>query len=221
MISEKQLSALLGIAVFVWGIVLILNGTSVNINYLKPFSTVLGVLTVCLGIFDKWAWCLPLLYPWFVSTPNIQGTWKGQINSSWKNPDTSKKAEAIEVYLVIHQTFSKINLKLISAESSSDLLVGNILSDTEGRKKIIGTYNNTPRILLRDRSPIHYGSLILDIHGNPPKTLDGFYWTDRETKGELIFNIKIKRIIYNYEEAQKAFQDFSKADENVNKTFST
>ena len=114
MITNIQLSTLVFIAAVIWGILLILKGTSLTLDLLEPFSNVTGALVILLALFDKWVWHWKIFYPWLVSTPYIDGTWKGKINSSWANPKTKQKTESIDAYLVIRQRFSKVYAKLIT-----------------------------------------------------------------------------------------------------------
>ena len=126
MITNIQLSTLVFVIATIWGIVLILQGTSLSLDLLKPFSNVTGVLVLLLAFFDKWAWHWRIFYPWLVSTPYIDGTWKGKINSNWVDPKTKQKIEPIDAYLVIRQKFSKVHARLITKESISELLAGKV-----------------------------------------------------------------------------------------------
>src|SRR5215216_6064383 len=83
MITDIQLSTLVFVIAVIWGIALIMQGNSLSIDLLKPFSNVTGVLVLLLAFFDKWAWHWRVFYPWLVSTPYIDGTWKGKLNSNW------------------------------------------------------------------------------------------------------------------------------------------
>lgn len=201
MVTETQLYALLAIMVAVWGGLLILSGTAVSADLLKPFSTAVGIISVCLVIFDKWAWRLPFLYPWFVSKPNLEGTWKGQILSSWIDPETKAKSPPLDAYLVIRQTFSSIQMRLLSKELNSELLAGNFVREADGIVQIAAVYRGTPKLLIRGRSPIHYGGLILRVLGNVPYALEGEYWTDRDTKGEMRFGERSKIQYHEFESA--------------------
>jgi hypothetical protein len=200
-ITRVQLSAILWIAAALWGALLLLDGVAVSLAWIRPFSTVLGALVLLLGVFDQWAWRFRFLHPWFVSTPDLQGTWKGQLISTWVDPEMGDRTPPIEGYLVVRQTFSSLHMRLITRESNSELLSGSIVREMDGTQKIVGTYRNTPRLLRRDVSPIHHGGLLLQIHGRPPSSLDGQYWTDRDTKGELRFTERSNQVFYDFESA--------------------
>ena len=201
MISRSHLSALLAIAAVLWGTLLMLSGTSVSFEFFKPFSTVIGALVLILTLFDKWLWRLPILHPWFVATPDLQGTWKGTIASTWIDPKTNNTLPPIEAYLVIKQTFSSIHLRMFTKESESESVAGEIVRERDGCLNIAGVYRNTPKLLLRQESPIHHGGKLLHVRGEPPDTLEGQYWTDRNTKGEMKFTAQEKAMYHNFESA--------------------
>ena len=122
--------------------------------------------------------------------------------SSFIDPDTGQVSPPIEVYIVVRQTYSEIDLRLYSAESSSVSLSGSFFSDSADAFTLACTYRNTPTILLRKRSPISHGGLLLFVRGAPIHRLDGEYWTDRETKGEIEFVTRSKKVADDFKHAQ-------------------
>lgn len=201
MITRVQLAVLLGVAAAIWGVLLLLDGVAVSLSWLRPFSGVLGAVVLVLLLFDGWGWRFRFLHPWFVSTPNVRGTWKGEVTSTWNNANPEQSNGPIEAYLVIRQTFSMISIRLITKESSSELLAGSIVRCNDGTYEVAGTYRNTPKLLVRERSPIHHGGLLLRVQGDPPASLEGEYWTDRATKGELRFKARSGKLFDGFESA--------------------
>jgi hypothetical protein len=201
MISRIQLSTLLALSAIIWGIALILNGVSVSPDLAKPFSIVLGAVSLALGLFEKWVWRLPLLHPWFVSRPNLRGTWAGKVIPFGVDLQSQEPIPPIQAYLVIRQTFSSISIRLITLESDSELLAGSIIESADGLNAVFATYRNTPRLQVRDQSPMHYGGLLLRVNGDPPKALHGQYWTDRNTRGELQFEFRANKFAVSFDEA--------------------
>jgi hypothetical protein len=54
--------------------------------------------------------------------------------------------------------------------------------------KLVYTYQNDSNQIMREKSPIHYGTATLDIQEKNGKILlCGDYWTDRKTTGYLSF----------------------------------
>jgi SMODS-associating 2TM, beta-strand rich effector domain len=201
MISRPHLTTLLGFAAILWGTLLILNGVHVSLQFAKPFSLVIGILSIALGLFDRWIWRIPWLHPWFVSRPNLQGTWKGAVIPFGIDVESGETNVPIQAYLVIRQTYSSISIRLLTKESSSELLAGNIVESPDKLHTVFGTYRNTPRLQKREESPIHYGGLFLDVREVPASALDGQYWTDRNTRGELHFDRREKTLVHSFEQA--------------------
>ena len=205
MITEIQLSTLIFIAAIIWAILLAVKGTPLSTSLFDPFSNVTGVLVLILTFFDKWAWHWKIFYPWLVSTPYLEGTWKGKIRSNWVNPETEKANGNIDVYLVIRQKFSVIHASLMTKESNSELLTGELIKNLDETWQFVGAYRNTPKLLIRDRSPIHHGALILQVKGQPPVGLEGQYWTDRNTQGEILLTEFNKKKFHDFSSATTAY----------------
>lgn len=205
MITDIQLSTLVFIAAIIWGILLAIKGTPLTKGLFEPFSNVTGVLVLILAFFDKWAWHWKIFYPWLVSTPYLEGTWKGKVKSNWINPETEKSSGTIEAYLVVRQRFSTINASLITRESKSELLTGELIKNSDETWQFVGAYRNMPKLLIRDRSPIHYGAIMLQVKGQPPTGLEGQYWTDRNTQGEIVFTEFSKKKFYDYKSASATY----------------
>lgn len=206
MIPRIQLTTLIGVIFGIWAFFMLFTGIPITSEFFKPFSLVVGIVGILLIIFDKWLWMIPVLYPWFVSTPDLSGTWNGKIISSWIDVKTGEPIPSIDAFLVIYQTYSSINIRLITRESKSDLLSGNFIQNASGPTKIAGVYNSIPNSLLRDSSPIHYGGLLLEVHNGEKIILDGEYWTDRNTKGTLYLDKRMKKTCDNFESALSLLQ---------------
>jgi hypothetical protein len=206
MIPRLHLTTLIGIIFGVWAIFMILAGISITSDFFRPFSFVVGVVGILLLLFDKWLWKLPVIHSLFVPFPDVSGTWKGQIISSWKDEKTGEQRKPIDAFLVIYQTFSTLNLRMITKESKSDLLSGNIIQNQVGPDRIAGIYNNIPNVLVRNKSPIHYGGLLLEIHYREKPILEGEYWTDRDTKGILRFDKRMKNTCDDFNSALSLMQ---------------
>jgi hypothetical protein len=134
----------------------------------------------------------------------LRGTWKGQLVSTWVDPVTNQGRGEIEAYLVIRQTYFTIDVRLLTAESGSVTLSANIVDDGQGVHTLAVLYRNTPRALLRHRSPIGHGGMLLYVRGTPAYRLDGEYWTDRNTKGELTFTARTHEQLHDFEHAKGA-----------------
>lgn len=202
MLSRLHLSTLLLIAAAIWGIMLVIEGVAVSGTWFHPFSTVVGVLVLLLAVFDIWAWRWRLLHGWFVPRPDLRGTWRFELQSDWVDPKTGTVVGPIVAYLVVRQTFSSLSLRMLTAESTSELVAAQINKASDGSYSLAAVYRNEPKLAVRARSPIHYGALMLEVQGDPAKDLVGYYWTDRNSRGEVRSLARHSRVSGSFAEAQ-------------------
>jgi len=213
MISRLHLSTILVIAAVLWGVALLFTGVAVKVTWFQPFSVVVGVLVLILAAFDLWFWRFSWLRGWFVKRPCIRGTWKASLKSQWTDPESGESPSPIEAYITIRQTYSLLSMRLMTAESASELLGAEVMRAMDGTCRVAGVYRNEPRLAVRERSPIHYGGVLLEIEGDPPTRLAGHYWTDRNSRGELQTVAHSANIYPNFEAARKAFSQTDRVDE--------
>lgn len=188
MISRLHLTTIFLIAVGIWTGLLYFQGTPLTLTLFNPFNRVLTIVAAVLAIFDKWGWRWWIFRGWFVHLPDLNGTWKGRFESTWTDPQTGQVPPPRDARVYVKQSYSTIHLRLETDESNSELLAGGVVRKADGTYQVSGVYRNTPRLRIRETSPIHHGSLLLEIIGNPPTALRGEYWTDRRTQGELRFD---------------------------------
>jgi len=94
----------------------------------------------------------------------------------------------------------------MTPESKSKLIAHSIDQEEDGLYRLAGVYRNEPNIGLQGkRSEIHHGALSLEIYGTPPNRLEGHYWTDRSTRGEMRLTDRRETIFDTYADAKAAF----------------
>jgi hypothetical protein len=201
--TSTQIKVLVGLVVGIWVVVLLVQGHPVPLDYLKAFSYVVTGVSFALLLWERWLWSWKGFRPWLTTRPDLRGTWKGHLISNWVDPHTKEGRGQIETYLVIRQTYSTIDVRLLTAESGSVSLSANVVADGEGMNTVAVVYRNTPRALLRERSPIGHGGMLLYVRGTPVHQLDGEYWTDRQTKGELTLRLRSGELCHDFAQAQK------------------
>ena len=186
---------------------LLLAGVPVTAAWFKPFSIVVGALVLVLSVADKWLWRIRWLRPWLFNMPDLNGTWKVAIRPT--APESSP--QKVGAYMVIRQTFSTISLRLLTAESHSETLSAHMVRRDDGTYGLAAVYRNTTRLQVRERSPLHHGALVLHVHGDPPDSLAGQYWTDRLSQGELLLSARIPEAAHSFEQAEKLNASTSRA----------
>jgi hypothetical protein len=202
MTGERYIKAIIYMTVLAWTVVLYANHDAIKPASLQPLSIVITIVLYAVMAFDLWLWKIPFLHGWFVKRPVIDGSWKVEIRSNWENPATGTVIEPIEGYIVIRQTFSTLSLRLLTEESSSELVGTEIVCSADGLFCVTGIYRNEPRFQVRERSAIHYGAVWLKVIDEPLKKLIGHYWTDRGTAGEMELSNRQKKRFQTFDSAK-------------------
>ena len=180
----RFVTAIIYVAVTVWAVIVFVSGQSISSALLRPLSMVTSIVLLLSIAFELWLWKLPFLHNWFVNRPAIDGTWRVELRSNWTDAN-GVGIQPIHGYMVIRQTFLNLSLRLLTAESNSLLVGTDLVCSPDGQYCVSGVYRNEPNYENRGRSPIHYGAVWLRVIERPTQVLDGHYWTDRNTAGEL------------------------------------
>ena len=186
------------------------QGMSVlNAEFIKPFSTVVGIIAIFVTLFNKYIWSWKIFKGWYVKRPDIRGTWKLEMQSNWINPETNEEVETVYGYAVVRQTLTFLSVRIMTNESRSVLVAHSIeRQEDDDLFKLVGVYRNEPKIELQGkRSEIHHGSFALEVHGSPVYELDGHYWTDRATRGSMKLTNRSKTLYDTYNQAEHEFNN--------------
>ena len=209
MLTRLHISSFIALTIAVWLIALWVQGMPVlTVEFIKPFSIVVGAITVVAAIMNKYAWSWQIFSGWYVNRPDLRGSWKVELKSNWINPETNEGVPPIIAYAVIRQTLTSLSLRLMTKESRSKLIAHSIEKEEDGLFRLAAIYRNEPKIELQgDRSEIHHGSFSLDIHGSPVTVIEGHYWTDRGTKGSMKLTEKKSELFDTYEQALSGYEN--------------
>lgn len=180
---------ILGLAFLTYSIIFLSTQNLESIDFNKAIghiSTTITINVILWTLFIKWVWKWRFFYPWLVPFPDLSGEWEGKLKSNWKE----KSLDPISTEVKISQTFFNVQVKIKTNESRSHSIGASFDIDKDrGLEQLIYSYINTPKSCVRERSEIHHGSTLLTFEGFKVNEMEGHYWTDRETTGE----IKLKR----------------------------
>lgn len=185
----------------IWSLILFITNTplTIDIEALKKLPEVVVVYTVLRFIFTRWLWRIPILQGWFIPFPDLQGTWKGTLRSTWIDPKTKKTPPPIPLILVVRQSFDSISCVMHTKESSSySTTAGFLKGDDSGIKRLTYNYSNRPEASIRNRSAVHDGAAFLSISSKPKRKLEGEYWTNRKTTGSIEVHYKTKELLESF-----------------------
>ena len=135
--------------------------------------------------------------------PRIQGTWWGDLHSSYADPATGRTPGPIAVALVIRHSAAGVSICLHSRESSSSTIAASLITDPDGHIVLVGLYRNEPRLPRQDTSRMHHGGIKLQVINGLERRLYGTYWTDRGTRGEFDLRFVDRQRAHDFVEASK------------------
>ena len=183
---KKTVYIILSLIAGVWVITWFCSGMTFSFSYVcNCIGYSATFLLIVSGIFCSYLWKLKVFQNWLVTVPNLNGVWKGTIVTNWSGSNCREKQPTIEVTLTIKQSLFRISCVLETSESfSRSIHAGFRINPDDQIKQLCYSYQNTPQPLFREKSPIHFGAIILNINENNGKLqLEGEYWTSRKTGG--------------------------------------
>lgn len=164
-------------------------------DLLKTVPMVITVDLVVAFLFQKWFWKWSWLRHWLVFAPNLNGTWRGEIRSSWINPETGKGIDPIPAVMTIRQALNRLSCVVRTGEMKSfSFIAGLVIAPEEQKASLAYSYDSDPIPSVRDRSQRHKGTAFLEIHESNPMRLEGEYWTERNTIGEMEFALEDRKM---------------------------
>ncbi|MGE3843024.1 MAG: hypothetical protein AB7I50_15735 [Vicinamibacterales bacterium] len=209
--TRLHITVFLAVAAAVWGLLLWAEGNPPTWQHLAPFGTAVSILAILALVLEKVAWHWKWLH-WFVHRPDLRGTWRVEIQSSWIDPNTNQPLPVIEGCMAVTQSLSHLQMHQLTRESESWLVADRVvLSEKNTGYRIAAVYTNQPQLVLRGvRSEVHLGAFMLDTHGptpSRPETITGEYWTDRKTTGTLVLRDRVSVVYSRFEDAAAAFRN--------------
>ena len=188
-LNEKHyIWILIGFSILIYLVILFLFPIveKTRLNYLKPVPTVVTIDLILVYLFSNFIWKWNFLYSWLVPFPNLNGTWKGVITSTWVDPKTNKRLNPIPVILTIKQTFLSISCVMRTPEMESRSFIGSFRIDSDNQLlQLVYSYTSVPTQIVANRSTQHFGTIIFNIINGEIQELRGEYWTDRKTTGTI------------------------------------
>ena len=82
--NKRPLWIALWIAAVLWFAILWLSGQGVSLNGLRLFASVPAVVLLLAVAFDRWAWRWPVVRRFVAQVPDLRGTWRGSIVTTWR-----------------------------------------------------------------------------------------------------------------------------------------
>lgn len=172
-------------------------------DWLAPIGPSVTIGVAALLIFDRWGWRQPGIRR-LTTRPVLHGTWHGEVASRWINPATGKGIDPDpNTFLVVRQRFWSVSVRLLTNESSSCSLFAELTAGADGVCQLLYIYLNQPRAEVQHRSNPHYGGVVLTAPKNREDGIEGQYFTQRETTGDMRFHVHFPQVVESYSAGQK------------------
>ena len=119
--------------------------------------------------------------------PDLNGTWEGELVTTWKDPDTGATPPSIPATVSIRQTLFSTAVSLHTGESHSHSTRCQLEADRGAQiYRVWYSYDNRPRAEVSHRSARHEGVAWLELDlSEDQDRLVGQYFTDRRTRGDM------------------------------------
>ena len=156
------------------------------------YKTVPIIILIWAG-FVSFAWRWRCFKDWLVPFPDLDGTWQGTIQTTWKDAEGNAPGP-IPVILTVKQSFGRVSCVMRTAEMSSWSYLADFWLDTDEQIRKLGySYTSSPGLKVQDRSSAHDGTMVMEIIGDPVTKLKGIYWTTRKTTGDVVLTKRCKQ----------------------------
>jgi len=202
--ARTQIVVTIALLIFCAGIVLV-RGNPIDV-IIRLYSVVVLTALAVFWIWERFGWKWKAAQRFSQVPRDISGTWLGELNSFWIDPSTGSTRAPKTAVLVVRQTASSVGVALMTDESLSRSSLAKVSLGADG-VHLDYMYLNEPKSKFRSNSPIHHGSSSMAISGGPANMLSGHYWTDRDTRGELTFNLRSLSQADTYEGALSLFAE--------------
>lgn len=189
------LAAVISIAALA-GVCLILHRDFTKpVDLLKTVPMVITVDLIIWEVFKHWAWKWKYFRPWLLRIPNLNGEWEGTIHPNGNGATVVQSPEPIAAILCIRQSLTNISCVVRTDQMKSSSIVAGIRIDPEEQvSELTYTYQSVPKSSVRQQSPLHFGTALLEFHDGPSQKLTGEYWTTRHTTGEIEFRRATRKV---------------------------
>lgn len=129
---------------------------------------------------------------------NLQGTWKGFIQSTWVHP-SGEQLEPIPVIVTIVQNEVRTSCTMRTNEMCSKSENEKLFVDNDtGIPKLVYQYRSVPDPSVKARSAIHQGTMDFEYIENPERKLVGTYYTDRKTDGKIELTFWKEALVHQF-----------------------
>jgi len=174
----------------VYSAVLFLSGIELDTPAKRVLALIPSIAPLAIVAYDKWVWRWKFIQK-LNHRPRVDGLWKATLVPDDESHIPSEVPRGpIEVYIVIEQSYWTLSITQFSKESRSYSRTSTFIRHGESNHTSLSyLYDNVPRQEHRRRSPRHVGACEFSTPQGSPTRLEGHYFTDRYTQGEMTLEL--------------------------------
>jgi|GEM_PF-843934 len=152
----------------------------------------------------KWSYINKLLY-----RPNLNGTWLGEFESDWKNPQGNTNPP-MRFVLVVRQSWFSVSINAFTNLQRTESYAETLVLEKEKGKKLLA-YLFSQKFSGAGNKESRQGAAELDFADTKfKKVLAGHFWTRAGTSGYIkVKKASKKQHIVSFEEAEETWPDRS------------
>lgn len=171
--------AVIALAAAAWAAIVVVGGGQLESAWMKPLGLASSVVVFVILGLDRWAWRWPVVRR-VVRRPVLRGTWKAELRTTYEG----RAGEAIEAYLVIRQTLSKITATMLFDRSNSTSMSADLVCEDD-RWTLYYLFRSDKHALETADNPPARGAAHITVGRSPRLHLEGDYWMERGTSGRV------------------------------------
>lgn len=194
--NERWARGIILAAATLWVIFVLVAGGQVDFGWYRWLGASISIIVYGLWFFDRWAW------RWrgvrrLHRRPVLHGTWRIVLRT-----DYAERAEdEIEAYLAVTQTFTTVFVCLMTDRARSGSLGAELVSEKDGQI-LYYIFRVEPSILGRVGNETRRGGTALRVIRRPKIQMEGEYWTEVGTNGEIRTDGHSKTVFESWETAR-------------------
>lgn len=131
------------------------------------------ITIILLGIYEKWIW----KFDPFEKKPRLMGKYSGDIKYNYSGEFKKKK-----IQVTIKQSLLSVDIKITTNEIHSRTITSKLIFEND-EYVLYYIYITNPQSKYSKENPMQYGTCRLII--NNENELQGTYWTNRKTIGDI------------------------------------
>ena len=155
----------------------------------RTINTVVLTVVLIVGVGAKFLWrplwrLVPGLNRWVF--PDLNGTWEGELHTTWVDPETGKGSGPIKAVVTIAVDWFDASIRMQTDKMQS--FSNRVFLEREKGTNVFRVwygYQHKPTAASQPGNPPHDGMAYLEFDTANPSTLRGQYYTSRHTSGDF------------------------------------